>query len=98
VSHIYLVFTLGPAIGLSSILLAVGTSPALARLYEIGGRTAWAPALVHTAIDTLIVALPSEAMARPETLTGILSWYVAALAIPYLAFLVDPRGMPARRS
>jgi hypothetical protein len=46
------------------MLVAAVTAVALARLYEHGRRTIWAPAVLHTAIDSFkLVTLAEEATA-----------------------------------
>lgn len=47
-THLPIVLTLGPAIGLGAMLVAAVTSMPFGYLYETGRRTIWAPALVHT--------------------------------------------------
>ena len=42
----------GPA--LTAVMLSVALSFPLAQLYEIGGRTIWAPALVHFVIQAAV--------------------------------------------
>ena len=45
VTHIPIVVTLGPAVGLGAMAVAAVTSMPLAYLYETGRRTIWAPAV-----------------------------------------------------
>jgi hypothetical protein len=61
-----------------------------AYLYELGGRTIWAPALVHAAIDTF------RALTVDPADTMVFSLYVSALAlvVPLVAF---PLGRLVRR-
>lgn len=87
-THIPIVVTAGPAIGLGAMLVAAVTSIPLSRLYVLGGGTVWAPALLHTAIDSFkLVAVPAAALSiYPVLLIGF------SLAVPLLvmAFGKDP--------
>jgi hypothetical protein len=68
--------------------VAVVTSMPLAYLYETGRRTIWAPAVVHTAIDTFkLVLIPAAALP-----TFSLLIIVVSLTVPLLAFAV-PRNV-----
>ena len=88
VTHVPIVVALGPAVGLGAMAVAAVTSMPLAYLYETGRRTIWAPALVHTAIDTFkLVLIPAAALP-----TFSLLIIVVSLTVPLLAFAV-PRGI-----
>lgn len=66
--------------------VAAVTSVPLAYLYETGRHSIWAPALVHTAIDTFtLVVIPPAAL--PTFLVLII---VVSLTVPLLA-LAAPR-------
>lgn len=83
-AHLILFFTLPWPIALASVGLAAATALPLAHLFVLGGRTIWAPALLHFAIQGAIkvVTIPDrEAMLLP------LVWIVAAAVIPYVVFL-----------
>jgi membrane protease YdiL (CAAX protease family) len=61
-THVPIAVSSGPAIGLGAMLAAAVTTVPLARLYELGRRTIWAPAVVHTAIDGFrLVTVPHDA-------------------------------------
>jgi membrane protease YdiL (CAAX protease family) len=63
-THVPIVLTLGPAIGVGAMAVAAVTSIPFAYLYETGRRSIWAPGLVHTAIDTFkLVVIPAVAVA-----------------------------------
>jgi membrane protease YdiL (CAAX protease family) len=86
VTHIPIVVTSGPAIGGGAMLVAAVTSIALSRLYAMGGGTLWAPALLHTAIDSFkLVILPAAALAIYPFL--IISF---SLVVPLLVLVVPP--------
>jgi membrane protease YdiL (CAAX protease family) len=93
-AHVPIVLTAGPVVGLGAMLVAAVTSVPLSRLYEWGGRTLWAPALVHTAIDSFkVVQIPPG-----TTTTFSLCLIVVSLAVPLLALVPPPTGSapPAR--
>ncbi|MFW3171970.1 CPBP family intramembrane glutamic endopeptidase [Geodermatophilus sp. CPCC 206100] len=86
-AHVPIVLTAGPVVGLGAVLVAAVTSAPLSYLYEWGRRTLWAPALVHTAIDSFkVVDVPPGA-----TTSFSLSLIAVSLAAPLLVFLL-PRG------
>jgi membrane protease YdiL (CAAX protease family) len=88
-AHVPIVVTLGPAVGLGAMAVAAVTSVPLAYLYETGRRTVWAPALVHTAIDTFkLVVIPAAALPTFSVLIIVVS-----LTVPLLALAV-PRATP----
>lgn len=81
--HLVLFFLMDWPIALASVALSVISVPALCQLYELGGRTIWAPALVHAVIQGAIKLVDiqgASAMAVP------LVWIGACALIPYLAF------------
>ena len=50
------------AVGLAAMLVAAVTTLPLARLFEAGGNTIRAPAIVHAGIDSFkLVDIPAEA-------------------------------------
>ena len=88
-AHVPIVLTVGPVVGLGAMLVAAVTSVPLSYLYEWGRRTLWAPALVHTAIDSFkIVELPAG------TTTFSLSLIAVSLAAPLLVFALPRRSRP----
>ena len=93
VTHVPIVVTHGLAVGLGAMAVAAVTSVPFAYLYETGRRTIWAPALVHTAIDSFkLVVVPAAALPTFSVLIIVVS-----LTIPLLALAVPPtpwRGRP----
>jgi membrane protease YdiL (CAAX protease family) len=84
VTHVPIIATMGPAVGIGALAVAAVTSLPLAYLYETGRRTIWAPAVVHTAIDSFkLVVIPAAAV---PTFSMLL--IVAALIVPLLALAV----------
>jgi membrane protease YdiL (CAAX protease family) len=86
-AHVPIVITLGPAVGIGAMAVAAVTSVPLAYLYETGRRSIWAPALVHTAIDTFkLVVIPDAALPIFSVLIIAVS-----LTVPLLALAVPRR-------
>jgi membrane protease YdiL (CAAX protease family) len=86
-SHLPIVFTMGPAVGLGAMAVAAVTSVPFGYLYETGRRSIWAPALVHTAIDTFkLVVIPAAAIPTYSVLIIAVS-----LTVPLLALVVPRR-------
>jgi membrane protease YdiL (CAAX protease family) len=87
-AHVPIVLTVGPVVGLGAMLVAAVTTVPFSYLYEWGRRTLWAPALVHTAIDSFkIVDVPAG-----TTTAFSLSLIAVSLAAPLLVFAL-PRGL-----
>jgi len=58
-AHVPIVFGSGLAVGGAAMVVAAATTVAFAHLWEMGRGTIWAPALLHTAIDSFkLVVLP----------------------------------------
>lgn len=72
-------------VALFSVALAFALSFPLARLYELGGRTIWAPALVHATVQGAIkiVVFPDAALTNLA-----LVWIAACAVLPWLVFLI----------
>jgi membrane protease YdiL (CAAX protease family) len=85
VVHLFLFFTLPPAVAAAAVGLAAISSFPLAYLFELGRGTIWASALVHSVMQGALklVAVPSEA-----TLGLPLLWIAASALTPFLVFLV----------
>jgi len=88
VTHVPIVVTAGPAIGISAMLIAAVTSISLGRLYALGGGTLWAPGLLHSAIDSFkLVVVPAAAM--PVSSILIIGF---SLVVPLLVLAVPAGG------
>ncbi len=86
--HLIMFYSLPFAIALASILLAVVTSFPFARLFELGGNTIWAPAILHFEIQGAVkVIVPSGEPAQ----TFPLFWIAVCALIPLLVFLLPDR-------
>jgi hypothetical protein len=86
-THVPIVITMGPVIGCGAMLVAAVTSISFSYLYETGRGTIWAPAIVHTAIDTFkIFVIPAAGTTTISLLLILLS-----LTVPLLALAVPRR-------
>jgi membrane protease YdiL (CAAX protease family) len=91
--HTLLLWQLPLPIAIASLVVALLSSFPLAHLFEAGGNTVWAPALLHAVIQgALKVVIVPEATLLPAQL----GWMAASVVLPYLVFLVRRTG-PARR-
>ena len=89
-THIPVIVTSGPVVGVAAMLVAAVTTLPLAYLYETGGNTVWAPAVVHTAIDSFkLVVVPAAAVTTFSLLLSAFSMLVPllALAVPRRLFV-----------
>ena len=86
--HLMLFFTMPWPVALAAVLLAAVMSFPFARLYEIGGHTIWAPALLHFVVQgtVKIVEFP---LAGATTFPIV--WMLVAAIVPWLVFLVRRR-------
>jgi membrane protease YdiL (CAAX protease family) len=82
--HTLLFFTMPWPVALAAIGLSLVMSLPLSQLYELGGRTIWAPALLHAVAQGAIklVVIPESAAVWLPVL-----WMAAAAVVPMLVFL-----------
>jgi membrane protease YdiL (CAAX protease family) len=84
--HIYLLFTIGTVEGMASVGLALALAFPLAFLYERGGNSLGAPAILHTSSNA-----PMMLFVTPEAAGGVLLPHMAVvLASMYLSFAFRP--------
>lgn len=83
VAHLYLFATMAWPIALAALTLSVAISFPLAWLYELGGRTIWAPAVLHAVVQGAIKLLVIDDPVFP------LIWMAASLVTPWLVFLIS---------
>lgn len=88
--HLTLFVTLPFGVALAALALAVVMSFPLARLYEPGGETIWAPALLHFFAQATVKVLVVAGEGSP---TFPFIWMVASAVLPLLALLI---GGPRR--
>ena len=81
--HLILFATMPWPIALAAVLLSVILSFPLAHLFELGGHTIWAPALLHFTVQGTIKVLE-----LPGDTTSPLVWMAASAIIPFAVFLV----------
>ena len=86
-AHIPVVVNNGVIVALGAMVVAAVTSIPFSYLYVTGRCTMWAPALIHTAIDTFkVVVIPSGAvMTFSMLLIGV------SIVVPLLALAVPRR-------
>lgn len=89
--HLVLFATLPWAIALASVLLSAVISLPMARLYELGGNTIWAPAILHFVVQGAIKIIPVEGVP-----TLPLIWMAASALLPFLVFAL--RAPPPPRA
>ena len=96
VQHIYLLFTIGTAAGLASVALALAVAFPLAFLYESGGGSLAAPAILHTSANAPMLLFVTTGAAGAV----ILPHMAVVLASMYLSFAFRPwlRPEPAPRN
>ena len=88
--HLILFFTMPFPVAAAAFLLSIVVSFPLAYLYELGGRTIWAPALLHFVVQGAIklVIIPEDAM------QGLaIVWMAASAIIPWCVFLIPLRAV-----
>ena len=88
--HLELLFRMPAAIAIASILLSAVISLPLARLFDLGGRTIWAPAILHAVVQSVVKVID---IAEP-TATFPLVWMGASAAVPFVVFAWRPRSTP----
>jgi len=87
-AHVPILLALGPAVGVGAMLVAAVTAPPLSLLYEWGRQTIWAPALVHTAIDSFkLVEIPAA-----HTFAFSMLLIAVSVVVPLAVFLFPRRA------
>jgi membrane protease YdiL (CAAX protease family) len=83
--HLLLFFTMPWPLALAAVLLSVVLSFPLAHLFELGGSTIWAPALLHFVIQgtVKVVVVSNGGGSFP------LVWMTASALVPLLVFFVE---------
>jgi hypothetical protein len=78
-------------VGIAALTVAAATSVPLAYLFDTGRSTIWAPAVVHTAIDSFkLVVVPAAAATTFSLLLSAVS-----IVIPLLVLAVPRRVLGA---
>lgn len=91
-AHVPIFFRGGPVVAVGALAVAAVTSVPLSALYLRGNQTIWAPALVHTAIDSFkLVIVPAAALQSFSLLLVVFS------LVGPLVVLVDRAGSKESR-
>lgn len=91
-THVPIVLTSGPVVGTGAMLVAAVTTVPFSYLYETGRCTVWAPAVLHTGIDSFkLFTIPATA-----TTTFSLLLIAVSLTVPLLAIAVPRRWLDGR--
>lgn len=87
VAHLLLFATMSWPIALAATALALVVSFPLSHLFELGGRTIWAPAIVHFVIQgaVKVVEMPGSPTAYQ------MMWLAASAAVPWLGMALPRR-------
>jgi membrane protease YdiL (CAAX protease family) len=85
--HLILFATMPWPIALAAVLLSAVVGAPLAHLFELGGGTVWAPALVHFTIQG---AIKLVSLAPADARLPVI-WMAASAVLPFLVFLVPRR-------
>ncbi len=92
--HLVLFVTMPWPIALASVLLAIVISFPLAYLFELGGDTIWAPALLHFVIQATVKVVVFSQGAE----SFALFWMAASAVVPLLVFMVRGRKLSTAES
>jgi len=90
VVHLVLFFSMAWPVALASVLLAVVISFPLAYLFELGGDTIWAPAILHFVVQATV----KVAVFPQGAESFALAWMAVSAMVPLLVFTVRA---PTRR-
>jgi membrane protease YdiL (CAAX protease family) len=88
VAHLLLFATMSWQVALASTVLAFVVSFPLSHLFEVGGRTIWAPALVHFVMQGTVKVVE---MSGASSLWPLV-WMAACAVVPWLAFAIRAAG------
>ena len=92
--HVPLFFTQPVAVAAASLVLSLVIAFPLAWLFEAGGNTVWAPALVHFVVQGSIKMID---VTPPSAFSGLaIAWMVVAMTVPWIVFA--RRILPMQRT
>lgn len=86
-AHLLLFATMSWPVAAAATALAFLTSFPRARLFELGARTIWAPAIVHFTMQGGVKVVE---MSGPPTAYAM-TWMAACAVVPWLVFLIRVR-------
>jgi hypothetical protein len=96
--HLSLFWTMPWPIAIASLALSVVTSFPFAHLFELGGQTIWAPAILHAVIQGTIKVIT---ISGDGSAMFPLIWMAASAVIPMAVFVfrrpADGHGPPTLR-
>ena len=93
VAHVPILISSGPLVGAAALIVAAATSVPLAYLFDTGRGTIWAPAVLHTAIDSFkIVVLPASFVTTFSLLLAAFSVVVPLLVLLVPRRVLEPAG------
>ena len=92
--HLILFATMPWPIALAAVLLSAIVGAPLAHLFELGGGTIWAPALLHCTIQG---AIKLVSLAPPDARLPVI-WMAASAVLPFLVFVLPRRERLATAS
>ena len=93
VAHVPIVINSGLVVGVAALTVAAATSVPLAYLFDTGRATIWAPAVVHTAIDSFkLVIVPAAALTTFSLLLSAIS-----IVVPMLVMVIPRRILQPTR-
>jgi len=84
--HLFLFFTMPWPLALAALLLYAVLSFPLAHLFELGGGTIWAPALLHFVIQGTVKVL---IMSGPDSMLFPFVWMASSTMLPMLALAIS---------
>ena len=88
--HLLLFTRMDPAIAVAAVVTSLAMAFPLSRLFDLGGKTIWGPALVHWVVQGAIkLVLAPERLQLPLSLV----WMGAALVVPWLVFAFSGRSL-----
>jgi membrane protease YdiL (CAAX protease family) len=91
-THLPIFVTSGPAVGVAAMAVAAVTTLPLARLFDAGRGTLWAPAVLHVGIDSFkLVEVPAAVLTTFSLLLAGMS-----LVVPLVVLVVPRRFLEAR--
>lgn len=85
VAHLFMFLTLPWQVASAGLLLSIAITFPLAHLFELGGNTIWAPAILHFVVQGAIKVIT---VSGEREISFALVWMVACLIVPQFAFLV----------
>lgn len=94
-THVPIVITQGPVVGGLAMVVAAVTCLPFGYLWERGGQTIWAAAMLHAAIDVFkLIEVPPG----PDAVSFSIALSLVSIVVPLAVFLFGDRFFGAARS